>query len=118
MVSTILSLTSERGDAVLAEMTRNVQRDLAKSGISARPLEGQPKQGEKGDAFSLGQLTIDLVTSGTITALVECLKAYLGRDRTLSFKIKRPDGSAIEVESNNIDNAELRHDLEEILPKS
>jgi Effector Associated Constant Component 1 len=117
MVSTTLSLTSNRGDAAIVNMTRDLQRDLAKADIPVKVVEAPSKPEEKGDAFSLGQLAIDLVTSGAITALVECLKAYLQRDETLSFKIKRPDGSDIEVKSHNIDSAALRDNLELLIPK-
>jgi hypothetical protein len=116
MSDTILSLTTDRGDAALVQMTRDLQRDLARADVPARTIEVPPRPGEKGDAFSIGQLVLTLVTSGAVTALIECAKAYLGRDRTLSVKIKRPDGTEIELSSHNVDSTEVRAQLDSLVP--
>ena len=103
--------------AALAQTTRDLQRDLTRSAVPAHAIEAPSRPGEKGDAFSFGQLALDLVTSGAVTALVECLKAYLARDRTLSFTLKRPDGTDLEVMSHNIDTSELCAELRAFVPK-
>jgi len=112
MSTTILSLESQRRDSTLAQITRDLRRDLARSDVPVHPVEESYRLGDKGDPFTIGQLALDLVTSGAVTALIGCLKAYLGRDRTLTFKVKRPDSSFVEITAHNIDSTELRDDLE------
>ncbi len=115
MVDTILSLKTSRGDAALVQTTRDLQRDLTRSDVPAHAVEKPSRPGEKGDPFTLGLLAISLVTSGTVVAFLECLKAYIARDKTLSFSLRRPDGSDIEVVSHNIDSTELRAEVESLL---
>jgi hypothetical protein len=113
MNSTVLSFTTARGDRALAETTRALERDLKRSGVSAQTIEQPAQPGEKGDVFSLGQLAIDLVTSGAVTALLGCLKAYLEKDKSLSFKL----GLSLEINSHTIDKAETRAEVETALSK-
>jgi len=115
MVSTIIGMKTDRGEPALVQLSRDLQRDLTRSDVPVRGVEKRSRPGERGDAFTLGQLAIDLVTSGTVVALLECLKAYIARDRTLTFSIKRPDGSDIEVTSQNVASSELRTEVEALL---
>jgi hypothetical protein len=114
--SSILRLTTARGDAALVQTTRDLQRDLARLSVPARAVENPGRPGDRGDTFSLGQLAVDLVTSGSLTALIECVKAYLVRDKSLSIGLRRPDGLYVEMTSHNIDSEAIRADLEVLIP--
>ena len=53
-----------------------------------------------------------LVTSGAVTAAIECFKAYLSRERVLSIKLTRADGTQVEVTARNVDTPSVRQMLE------
>ena len=55
-------------------------------------------------------LALALVTSGTVKALIECFKAYLSRERTLTIKVTPADGVAITAQ--NVDTPAVREALE------
>jgi hypothetical protein len=114
MTTLTLSVNSDRGDAVLAQLTRDLQRDLRKLGMPAPETKAPAGPGERGDVFTLGQFAIDLVTSGTVVALLECIKAYVERDSTLRIAIKRPDGSDIDVTLHNVNSTEIRDQLDKL----
>lgn len=47
-------------------------------------MVGEPRPGTKG---LLGSIVVSLASAGSITAMVELAKAWLGRDRTRSLKV-------------------------------
>lgn len=114
MSETQIYLETSRGDAALAQLSRDLQRDLIRSNVPARMLEAPAKEGERGDVFSLGAFAIGLVTSGAVTAFLNCVKAYLERDSTLKFTLKFPSGKSAEVTAKNVNAKELRRELEEL----
>ena len=103
-----LRLAAMTSDARLAGIARDLARDLTRAGIEANPIEKGTTQGERGDAVTLGELALGLVTSGAVTALIECLKAYIARERSLSFKLKRPDGLEVEISAKNMNDSTLQ----------
>jgi len=107
-----LRLAATTSDARLAGIARDLARDLTRAGIEAHPIEKGTTQGERGDAVTLGELALGLVTSGAVTALIECLKAYIARERSLSFKLKRPDGLEVEISAKNVNDATLQKVLD------
>jgi hypothetical protein len=107
-----VSLSADMPDRRLAQLTRDLERDLFRVGIQARPVGASPTPGEKGEPITLGVLALALVTSGTIKAIIECFKAYLSRERTLTIKLTRPDGSHVEVTSHNVDTAAVHEALQ------
>jgi hypothetical protein len=109
-----LSVNTDLGDAILAQLTRDLQRDLTKLGVPVPETKTFAGPGERGDVFTLGQFAIDLVTSGTVVALLECIKAYFARDSTLKIAIKRPDGSDINVTLHNLNSTEIRAQLDKL----
>ena len=90
-----LSLSADIPDARLAQVTRDLERDLSRAGIQARPVEAPSVPGERGDPFTLGVLALALVTSGTVKAMIECFKAYLSRERALTIKLMHGDGTQV-----------------------
>jgi hypothetical protein len=103
-----LSLSANLPDARLALLTRDLERDLSRQGIKARFAEAGAVPGERGDPVTLGVLALTLVTSGTVTALIGCLKAYVSREPALTIKLKRPDGMQVEVSAHNVDAPDVR----------
>jgi hypothetical protein len=98
----VLTLVANIPPERLATVTRNLSSDLSSLGIKPLPSEQSPEQGIRGDAITLGQIALGLITSGSVTALIECLKAYIAREHSLIIKVTRPDGTTVEVNEHNI----------------
>jgi hypothetical protein len=107
-----VSLIVNVPDARLAQLTRDLERDLSRQGIKASVVEAAAVPGERGDPVTLGVLALALVTSGAVTALIGCLKAYVSREPALIIKLKRPDGMQVEVSARNVDAPNVRAALE------
>jgi hypothetical protein len=110
--SLTLNLIANIPDERLAQLTRDLERDLSRTGVQARPVEAPPAEREKGEPITLGVLVLALITSGAITAVIECFKAYLSRERTLTIRLMRADGTQIEVTGRNVDAPAVRATLE------
>jgi hypothetical protein len=109
--SSTLVLAANLSDSRLTGIARDLARDLTRAGIETRML-GRAARGSRGDAVTLGQLALDLVMSGAVAALIECLKAYIAREPTLMMHVKRQDGSEIEISAKNVDDPELKRALD------
>jgi hypothetical protein len=113
MTETSLTVTlANVPDARLAQLTRNLERDLSRVGARARSVETPSVPGEKGEPVTLGVLALALVTSGTVKAVIECFKAYLNREHTLIIKLGHADGTQVEVNASNVHNPAVRETLE------
>ena len=108
----MVSLSANLSDERLAQLTRDLERDLSRAGIQARPVGTPPVPGERGEAATLGAFGLAFVTSGTAKALIECFTAYLSRERTLTIKLTRPDGTRVEVNEHNVGTPTMRAALE------
>ena len=108
----LLGLAADLPDDRLAEITRSLHADLLRTGVDAHPVDTPVAPGQKGDAFLLGQLALGLVTTGAVTALIECLKAYIARERTLICKLRRPNGTVIEISAKNVDSLAVKNTLD------
>jgi Effector Associated Constant Component 1 len=107
-----MSLSASLPDSRVAQLTRDLERDLSRAGIKARVVEAVAVPGEKGEPVTLGVLALALVTSGAVNALIGCLKAYVSREPALIIKLKRPDGLQVEVNARNVDAPDVRAALE------
>lgn len=110
--SLTVSLSADMSDTRLAELTRDLERDLSRGHVQARHAEGRPVLRERGEPITLGVLTLALVASGTVKALIDCFKAYLSRERTLIIKLTRADGPQVEITARNVDTPAVREVLE------
>jgi hypothetical protein len=110
--SLTVTLIGDIRDARLAQLTRDLERDLSRVGIRARPVEAPPVPGERGEPITIGVLVLALVTSGTVKAMIECFKAYLSRERALAIRLKHADGTEVEVTARNVDTPAIREVLE------
>jgi hypothetical protein len=106
--SLTVSLSADIPDARLAQLTRDLERDLSRAGIRARPVETPPVPGQRGEPITLGVLALALISGGTVKALIDCLKTYLSREHTLTIKLTRADGKRVDVTARNVDTSEVR----------
>lgn len=108
----MMNLSAALPDAKLAQLTRDLERDLSRMGIRTRSVEASSVPGERGEPVTLGVLALALITHGAVTAMIECFKAYLSREHTLTVKLTRPDGTVIDVNARNVDTPAVREALE------
>ena len=86
MADLMLGLSANLPDSRIAQISRDLSRDLSRVGIATRLVETPAVDGERGEAALLGQLALGLVSSGAVTALIQCLEAYLSRERALTAR--------------------------------
>ena len=89
-------------------------RDL-KVALATQPAAPGSRGGELGPA---AQLALTFLTSGAAVALVECLRAFIQRDRQLSLRIRRPSGAELVLDAKNLspdDLAPLAQQVERML---
>lgn len=71
--------------------------------------------GEKGDPVTVGLIILSLITSGSVVALLECIKGIMARDKKIEFDIKKKNGECIKVTSQNVSTGEIKELLNQIL---
>jgi hypothetical protein len=113
-----LTLAANISEVRLTNLVREFCRDLTRSGIEARAAERPNTPGERGDAAMLGQIALGLITSGAVTALIECLKVYIARERTITMRVKHADGLEVDISAKNVDDPTLRQVLLTAFPRT
>jgi hypothetical protein len=112
-----LSLSANIPDERLDQLTRDLERDLIDARIQARPVEASPAPGERGEPVTLGVLALALITSGAVTAIIECLKVYLSREPALTIKVTDKDGKQVEITTRNVEMPDVHRMLDELTVK-
>lgn len=102
-----LTLQADLPGVRLAELTRDLSRDLSRIGISAVPADARPEPGDRGGAVSVGEIIIALITSGAIKAAIDCLRAYLVRERSLALQLSFPNGRRLAITAKNLGTPEV-----------
>jgi hypothetical protein len=110
--SLTLSLNADLPDTRLAQLSRDLERDLSRAGVGTRPVKEPSVAGEKGEPITLAVLALAALSSSTIKAMIECFKAYLSREKALSIKLTNADGTLVEVTARNIDTPTVLEALE------
>ena len=110
----ILEVKSPELDAdQVSAITQDLLNDLSKEGFKADQIYSDSNIASRGDAITIGQIGLAMITSGGVSALIECFKALINRDKSLTIDVKRPDGSSVHVDSKNVDSEETSNILQE-----
>ena len=100
----MLVVEGDRRSEQLAQLVRDLAGDLRRHDIEVQPATRPAQPGERaGEVPLLGQIVLTFLTAGAAKALIDCLKAYVARDRSLQFKLKRADGSELSLDAKNLD---------------
>lgn len=106
MPNITFSLAAELAPARLDDLTLDLMRDLGRIGTQARPVEAQARPGERGVVSTIGNFVIETLLSGkSAAALLEVLKAYVAREKSLRVSITKPDGTKVEIDAKNVGSA-------------
>jgi len=117
MDSVNLQLSSEkmRNDQIQS-LTRDLFLTLSKQkSIKPKMPEGISVPGKKGEPITIGLLVLTFITSGAAVALLEVIKAYLIREKSLKITIKKTDGTGITLNAQNINDEQIRDTLNQLV---
>ena len=89
----------------LTETTRELVATLRRqqglgAEVAARPARPSERSGDVGLA---GQILLSFFSAGAATALIACLQAYIQRDKSFKFRMKKADGTEMELEGRHFD---------------
>jgi len=108
MADVVFSVGADLPPAKLNQLTRDFMRDLDRIGIRAAAAEVPAQSGERGVVTTIGKFVISsLFNSKAADALVDLVKAYLAREKTMIFSITKPDGTKIDITSKNVNSGEV-----------
>ncbi|MFL4471145.1 hypothetical protein ACERZ8_15110 [Tateyamaria armeniaca] len=96
-------LSDSATQARLRQLAREIE---ARSDAKTELARGDATPGTKGDAVTIGTLLMTLMTSGAAVAALNVLKSWVEKDKTISFSLKRSDGTEISVNASNMEDAE------------
>jgi len=109
--STILTIQSDLPPERVAGLTRDLARDLSRGRIQVAEQKAATAPGERGDAISLGQIALALVTTGAVGILFDCLRVYLKREKRLVFEVKQSNGVSFKIDAKSIDDPLLERTI-------
>ena len=99
-------------------LSQEFSSDVARlSGVVSRTLPAAaPEPGRRGDPITMGAIVIAAVSgSGALTALVDTIGSYLGRDHRTEVEIQTPDGRKVRISSEAFKPAELEETLRPLI---
>jgi membrane-associated two-gene conflict system component 1 (EACC1) len=96
-----LTVESDRGAERTAELARELMGDLARTpGLEVSAPPERPRRGMRGlPMVALGEFLVTVLAGAAGNVLLDCLKAYLHRDRALVVRLRRPDGAEITLDA-------------------
>ncbi len=75
-----------------------------------------PSRAKEADPIIMGAIVIAAVSgSGALTALVNTISSYLGRDHRTEVEIQTPDGRKVRISSQGFKPADLEETLRPVL---
>ncbi len=86
----------------------DLRRHLAGIGVEASPIENAASQGSRGDISIAGQLALGIISSGSLVALIGCLRAYIEREKKLTIEIENTVGQRVKVHAENVNGVEFQ----------
>ncbi len=100
----ILSISCDiLSDEKIQYLTNDIMNAVNReTNVTAKLAEHNEEDGTKGELISLGTIILAGLSSSTIVALFELLKAFSERNRSLKISMKRPDGGEINVEGVDV----------------
>src|SRR5688572_8146346 len=108
-----LTMQSSARSERLADLARDLTSDLQRQRMLQVNATTRPAApGERAVDISLiGQIVLTFLSAGAAQALIGCLKAYIDRDRSLRFQLKRPDGTELHLEGKHFEPAAIDETL-------
>jgi hypothetical protein len=94
-------------DAAMQARMRQLSREMqARADVKTEQARGPAQAGAKGEPITIGALLVTFISSGAAVAALNVLKSWIEKDKSLSFTIKKADGTEITVNATNMEEAE------------
>jgi len=88
----------------IARLTRELLRDVRSDAAPEAHLVTTPSADHtKGDAVSVGQIALALVSGGAISKLIQAVFGFLGRHRKLEIEVQNAPGKKMKIKWDYID---------------
>ncbi len=96
----------------LQGLTRDLSRTISdETSMTSELFEGSGSRENKGDVISIGQIVITALSTGTIVALFNVLKAFLKRESSLEIEFENEDGRKLSIRSRNLKKSQIKKTL-------
>lgn len=104
-----MMISSQNADAEeLQQLTLELMNTMnSETDVGAALPEIKSEAGSRGDAVTLGQIILTALTSGTVVALFEVLRAYFERKPSLEIELQRTDGEKISIRAEQVGRDQL-----------
>ena len=89
----------------LSQLTRALADDLVRADLDAHPADTSVSPGVDVGVAAPGRIALGPITSAGVTALIGCLKELLEREAGLTARLQQPNGTEIELNAGNLDEA-------------
>jgi hypothetical protein len=95
---------SEISDDRIVAATRELLREIrADADPQARlMMDEAAATGSKGDAISIGQIALALVTGGAVGKLIECVFTFLSRNKKLQIELTNESGAKLTINAEYV----------------
>ena len=85
---------------------------LNQQGVATRPAEQAAEPGEKGVLADLGTLIVDHAVGPVGEALLDALKRYVLRERSVEVVLTEPGGRRVAIKTKNVDGKDVAEIVE------
>lgn len=99
-----LQVSSDLPPGLMIQVAQQLVEDLERAGVIIRPAERSAGSGERGVLSDAGKIALEWIGGPAVRPIIETVKAFLVRDRSLRISVTRPDGAKMEVDAKNIDS--------------
>lgn len=102
------------GDEDIAELSHELVQDLNAEVGTAKIGRAAPAPGERGGEIAFGTILLAALSSGAVTALIELVRARIGRDKRIKFDLERADGQILRLDAQNMTPEEIESALSKV----
>jgi hypothetical protein len=92
-------VSNDRLGAATRELLREIRAD---ADPQARLITEEGMPGSKGDAVSIGQIALALVTGGALGKLIECVFTFLSRNKKLQIELTNESGAKLAINAEYV----------------
>ena len=82
-------LSDDRLQALAVNLCEKINKE---TNIAAEIAEGHFQEGAKGEPITLGLIILTFLAGGSAVALLDVLKSYIDKDRSIEIGILEPNG--------------------------
>jgi hypothetical protein len=102
---TLTVTEADASDDQIATRTRALLKDIREDADPhARLVTKDAGEGARGDAVSIGQIALALVSGGAITSFIRSMFGYLGRHRKIEIEVQNTARKKLKLKWDYVDS--------------